>query len=74
MSELHAVSLFQIPQPSLCSTNSSQDIVELGQHTLEILEEQAILLVDVSREREMVQLTREEAYYLLITLQELFRT
>lgn len=48
---------------------------DLGQHTLELFEEQAILLVDTATtgEQEAVQLTGDESYRLYIALQEMFR-
>ncbi len=52
---------------------SRPSTVDLGQHTLEVLEEQAILIVDHTQEAEVVRLDSDETYKLLLTLQELFK-
>ena len=55
------------------ATSSRPSTVDLGQHTLEVLEEQAILIVDHTQEAEVVRLDSDETYKLLLTLQELFK-
>jgi hypothetical protein len=46
--------------------------VNLGKHTLEVLENQTVMLVNNAQWDTMVQLDRDEAYRLLVTLQILF--
>lgn len=60
-------------QQSQQQTSTCSRTFDLGQHTLEVLENQAFLLVENEQGKETVQLDREEGYRLLITLQELFR-
>ena len=54
---------------------SPQSTFDLGQHTLELLDERAILLLDHASQsnHEVMQLDGEETYRLLIVLQEVFR-
>lgn len=63
------------PIPHASPPLSPHTILDLGQHTLELLEEQVILLIDnkTAGEKEAVQLDRDETYRLLITLQSWFR-
>jgi hypothetical protein len=46
--------------------------VNLGQHTLEVLEDQSVLVVDHTAGKEVVQLDHEESYRLLVVLQSVF--
>jgi hypothetical protein len=55
------------------TTTSRPCTVDLGQHMLEVLEEQAILIVDHTQDTEVVRLDSDETYKLLLTLQELFK-
>lgn len=47
--------------------------INLGQHTLEVLDGQSILLVDNATGEETMQLDQEESYRLSVALQEYFR-
>jgi hypothetical protein len=48
--------------------------VNLGQHMLEVLEDQTVLLVKRTQWNAMVQLDRDEAYRLMVTLQSMFES
>jgi hypothetical protein len=45
---------------------------DLGSHTLEVLEDQSVLVMDHAAEKEAVQLDAEESYRLLVALQSVF--
>ena len=64
--------LYAIRQPQH-QVDVSSRLFNLGHHTLELLEEQGILLVDHDQQKEGVQLEKDESYRLLIVLQEMFR-
>jgi hypothetical protein len=55
------------------TTASRPSTVDLGQHTLEVLEEQAILIVDHMQGTEAIRLDSDETYKLLLALRELFK-
>lgn len=56
-------------QPAL----SLPEPVDLGQHILEVLDNQTMVLVKRTQWNAMVQLDRDEAYRLMITLQSWFQ-
>ncbi len=72
MSEQQTPYRYAIKQPQH-QADVSPRLFNLGHHTLEILEEQGILLVDHDQQKESMQLEKEESYRLLIVLQEVFQ-
>ena len=51
---------------------SPSQTFDLGQHVLEVLEDQSVLVMDQEAGKEAVQLDQEESYRLLVALQSVF--
>lgn len=52
---------------------SSQKVFDLGTHTLEVLENQGVLLMDTTTGKEVVQLDEEATYLLVVALTSLYQ-
>jgi hypothetical protein len=56
------------PRQARLSDLSRTHLFHLGTHTLEVLEDQGILLMDTATGKEVVQLDEETAYLLTVAL------
>ena len=72
MSERRDIYLTHQPQPHP-DTRTCSCMVDLGQHSVEVFDDQTIILVKQAQWDVMVQLESEEAYRLLLVLRELFQ-
>ncbi len=61
------------PAPTALYDPSKPRFFHLGTHTLEVLEDQAILLMDTTTGKEVVQLDEEAAYLLAVALLSLYQ-